>query len=110
MPNLRSSFEFVKKEAERQACNAPIQGTAADLIKRAMIELSREMSLGLENTEIKMLLQVHDELVFEIKKEKVLDVARRIRAIMERVPEFSVPILVDVKRGPNWQDMKPVSR
>ncbi|MBI4121352.1 MAG: DNA polymerase I [Candidatus Ryanbacteria bacterium] len=109
LPNLRSSFEYVRKEAERQAQNAPIQGTASDLIKRAMIDIFGELQLGPQESGVRMLLQVHDELVFEIKKNQVAEAASRIRDIMERVPEFSVPIVVDVKSGPNWQDMKPIA-
>ena len=108
LPNLRSSFDFVRKEAERQATNVSIQGTAADLIKRAMIAISRELELSPENKNIRMLLQVHDELVFEITEKNSAATVAKIRAIMERVPEFSVPIVVDAKAGLNWRDMKPV--
>ncbi len=106
LPNLRSSFEYVRKEAERMAMNAPIQGTEADLIKRAMIEIVKEFKLSNTGADIKMLLQVHDELVFEIKKNRVSEIVNKIRTIMERAPELLVPIAVDAKSGPNWQDMK----
>ncbi|MEK7649789.1 MAG: DNA polymerase I [Patescibacteria group bacterium] len=106
LPNLRSSFEYIRKESERMAVNAPIQGTNADIIKRAMIDIVRELKLGRDNTNVRMLLQVHDELVFEIKKEKIAETAGAIKAIMERVPEFSVPIIAEVKRGQNWQEME----
>jgi DNA polymerase-1 len=102
LPNLRSSFEYIRKESERMAINAPIQGTAADIVKRAMIECARE----LRSADARMLLQVHDELVFEIKKEKIALIAAAIKAIMERVPEFLVPIVVEAKHGPNWQEMQ----
>lgn len=110
LPNLRSSFDFVRKEAERMAVNAPLQGTAADLIKRAMIKIHDELKLGEKNTDVKMLLQVHDELLFEIKKEKMASVIPTIKAIMEETPEFDVPIVVDVKHGKNWDDMKTYDR
>ena len=102
--NLRSTFAYVRSEAERMAINAPIQGTGADLIKRAAIEISHK----LENDNVRMLLQVHDELLFEIKSDMIPEIAPKIRAVMERVPELSVPVVVDVKRGPNWQDMNMV--
>jgi len=105
LPNLRSSFEYIRKESERMAVNAPIQGTNADIIKRAMIDIVRELKLGRANTDVRMLLQVHDELVFEIKKEKITETVGTIKMIMERVPEFSVPIIAEVKRGANWQEM-----
>ena len=105
LPNLRSSFEYIRKESERMAVNAPVQGTAADIVKRAMIECARELGLSHNNRDARMLLQVHDELVFEIKKEKITHIIDTIKMIMERVPEFSVPIVVEVKRGANWQEM-----
>ncbi len=99
--NLRSTFVYVRSEAERMAINAPIQGTEADLIKRAMIGIAKEF----KNEDVRMLLQVHDELLFEMKKNLIPTVVPNIKAIMEKVPELSVPIVVDVKRGSNWQDM-----
>ncbi|MEK7630731.1 MAG: DNA polymerase I [Patescibacteria group bacterium] len=108
LPNLRSSFEYIRKESERMAVNAPVQGTAADIVKRAMIDIARELKLSPHNRDVRMLLQVHDELVFEIKKEKIAETIGTIKAIMERVPEFSVPIIAEVKRGANWQEMTPM--
>ena len=105
IPNLRSSFDFVRKEAERMAMNAPIQGTAADLIKRAMIEISKKYNLRDIHEPVHLLLQVHDELLFEIKKNLVKEVVPEIKRIMEIAPEVVVPIVVDVKHGPSWQDM-----
>ncbi|MSR76094.1 MAG: DNA polymerase I [Candidatus Ryanbacteria bacterium] len=105
LPNLRSSFEYIRKESERMAVNAPVQGTAADIVKRAMIDIAHELKLSRDNHDVRMLLQVHDELVFEIKKEKIAETVSTIKAIMERVPEFSVPIIAEVKRGANWQEM-----
>ena len=108
LPNLRSSFDFVRKEAERMAFNAPIQGTSADLIKRAMVEISRELNISRGNEDIKMLLQVHDELVFEIRAKEIAAYAQKIRKIMERAPELKIPIIVDAKSGPNWHSMKAI--
>ncbi|KKU52067.1 MAG: polymerase protein [Parcubacteria group bacterium GW2011_GWA2_47_10b] len=106
LPNLRSSFDFVRKEAERMAINAPIQGTEADLVKRAMIEIYTAFKLSEENERIKLLLQVHDELLFEIKKDCADEYIPRIKKIMEHTPEFDIPIIVDIKRGHNWENMK----
>ena len=108
LPNLRSSFEYIRKESERMAINAPIQGTAADIVKRAMIDITREMYLSRDNNDMRMLSQVHDELIFEIKKEKATKIVPQIKVIMERVPEFTVPIVVEAKFGKNWQEMSPV--
>lgn len=108
LPNLTSRFEYVRQEAERMATNAPIQGTEADLIKRATIEIARALKLTPDNTDVRLLLQVHDELLFEIRKRIVDTVLPKIREIMEHVPEISVPIVVDAKRGQNWQDMSVV--
>jgi DNA polymerase-1 len=105
IPNLRSSFEYVRKEAERMAMNAPIQGTAADLIKRAMIRIDASQDLSGEKGECRLLLQVHDELLFEMRKENIKKLVPAIKHIMETAPELAVPIIVDVKHGANWQDM-----
>jgi DNA polymerase I len=106
LPNLRSSFDFVRKEAERMAFNAPLQGASADIIKRAMVQINSRFELGVNNNEIRMLLQVHDELLFEIKKGCEKKYVAEIKKIMEYVPEFKVPIVVDVKAGDDWNDMK----
>ena len=91
------------------AVNHPIQGTAADLIKLAMIEIQKKLEnlKGNENGEIaRMILQVHDELVFEIKKEKVKVLAKEIKEIMENVYKLKVPVLCEVKVGDNWGEME----
>ncbi|KKR48526.1 MAG: polymerase protein [Candidatus Magasanikbacteria bacterium GW2011_GWC2_40_17] len=98
MPQLRNS-------AERMAVNAPIQGTAADLIKLAMIEVHKLLK---DKSEIKMLLQVHDELVFEVKEEAIKKYADPIQTIMENVLKLRVPIKVEVEAGDNWGEMKEI--
>ncbi|MDA1334814.1 MAG: DNA polymerase [bacterium] len=103
LPNLKASFDFVRKEAERMAVNAPFQGTNADIIKRAMIRIDNEVD---KSDNFYMLLQVHDELVFEMKKDKIKIIIPKIKKIMEDVPELDIPIVVDVKIGHNWGDMK----
>ena len=90
--------------AERQAINAPIQGSAADIIKLAMIEIHNEINM--KNIDAKMLLQVHDELIFEVENKKQDDLINKVKNIMESVhlkyKKFSVPLIVDYGSGNNW--------
>ena len=104
LPEIDSSIPVIRKSAERMAMNTPLQGTAADLIKMAMIKVE-ELINGHED-EIKMLLQIHDELIFEIKKDKINFYSPKIKEIMEGVLKLRVPILVDESRGNNWGDLK----
>ncbi|PLX26714.1 DNA polymerase I [Candidatus Parcubacteria bacterium] len=105
LPDINSSVVMVKKAAERVAINTPLQGTAADIIKMAMIKVSEE-DFG-ENA--KMLLQVHDELVFEIKKNKEKECIAKIKKIMENIVALDVEMKVDVKIGKNWNEMEDFS-
>ena len=94
-----------KQAAEREAINAPIQGTSADLIKMAMIELFNE--LNKRGLAAKMLLQVHDELLLEVPDDELDEVKALVRKVMEGVyPELSVPLEVEVSAGRNWEEMK----
>lgn len=88
--------------AERQAINAPLQGTAADIVKMAMIEVDRRIKSG--EIDAKLLLQVHDELVLEVKEDRASYVAAQVKQIMENVASFSVPLVVEVKWAKNWSD------
>lgn len=88
--------------AERQAINAPLQGTAADIVKMAMIEVDRQIKSG--QVQAKLLLQVHDELVLEVKEEFASQTALQIKKIMENIVSFSVPLMVEVKCAKNWSD------
>lgn len=88
--------------AERQAINAPLQGTAADIVKMAMTEVDRRIKSG--DIQAKLLLQVHDELVLEVKEEQAAEVAEQIKAVMENVTSFSVPLAVEAKWAKNWSD------
>ena len=97
-----------RRAEERMAVNAPIQGSEADIIKKAMIEISRTL-LPRQTEGARMLLQVHDELLFEIKTELVAELVSGIKRIMENVYKLKVSIRVDVKRGPNWRSMLLVS-
>ncbi|MBI2640895.1 MAG: DNA polymerase I, partial [Candidatus Sungbacteria bacterium] len=102
IPEIHSPNWQMKREAERMAINAPIQGSAADLVKMAMIKVDEWVKReGLESG-VRMLLQVHDELLFEIKKEKLKEIAPQIKEIMEGAAKLKTPLVVDVKFGPNW--------
>ena len=102
-PDIHAGNRVARQYAERQAMNAPIQGTAADLVKLAMLQVQKTI----ESSGIRMLLQVHDELVFEIP-EHADNPLEEIRQIMENALPMSVPIEVDGKIGPNWLDMTPL--
>ena len=86
--------------AERNAINAPIQGSAADIIKKAMIEVQEEIEN--QNLESKMLLQVHDELVFDMKKEERDVLMKIVKEKMEQTIKLNVPLVVDMGVGENW--------
>ena len=106
---LKQRLPFNQRQAlERQAINAPIQGTAADITKLAMSNLyNRLQSLGLR---AKMLLQVHDELVLEVPHEELEPVAVLVREVMESAFDLDVPLQVDIEAGPNWYDMEQLPR
>jgi DNA polymerase I len=101
LPEINSSVAMVRKAAERMAINTPLQGSAADIIKKAMVDISRQI----DDPEVRLLLQVHDELIFEIAENKVDDYARKIKLIMESVIKLKVPIVVDAKIGNCWGEM-----
>ena len=103
IPEIRSRNPGVRGFGERTAANTPIQGTAADLIKLAMIELEERLDPG----RARMLLQVHDELLFEVREGEVEDVVPVVREEMEGAMELDVPLTVDVGVGPSWYDCKP---
>lgn len=104
LPDINSSLPMVKKAAERMAINTPIQGTAADLIKLAMIKIGDLIEP--KSDEIHLLLQVHDELIFEVKEEKLDYYAKKIKKVMEEIMKLKVPIVVDVSWGKNWGELK----
>jgi len=105
IPEINSRNGMRRSMAERMAINAPIQGTAADVIKLAMIRIHDEIRR--QELRMKMVLQVHDELIFEIPGEE-MPLAQDIRGWMAGVTELRVPLVVDVKAGPNWRDMTPL--
>jgi DNA polymerase-1 len=106
LPELHSSNSVLRQAAERMAINHPIQGTAADIIKLAMVRIHR--ALHEEQVPAEMILQVHDELVFEVAREDLDRLARLVRPIMEQALPLSVPLEADLAWGPNWQDLVPL--
>jgi DNA polymerase-1 len=103
LPDILSKNRTAREFAERTAVNTPLQGTAADLIKLAMIQIHQ--ALRQKRLRAKMLLQVHDELVFEVPPEEAERVQGLVRSIMEGVYELKVPLKVDVKMGSNWAEV-----
>ena len=102
LPDLLSDNRQFKENAERIAANTPIQGSAADLIKIAMIRIQKKLEI--ENGECDMLLQVHDELVFEVPKNEITSVSQMIKHEMENAMKLSVPLIVQIGTGSNWLD------
>ncbi|MDV5354428.1 DNA polymerase I [Kosakonia sp. SMBL-WEM22] len=100
LPDIKSSNAARRAGAERAAINAPMQGTAADIIKRAMIAV--DAWLQQEKPRVRMIMQVHDELVFEVHKEDIEAVTKKIHELMESSTQLDVPLLVEVGSGPNW--------
>ena len=100
LPDIRAQQVQVRQAAERAAINAPMQGTAADIIKRAMLRV--DTALQASKIACNLLLQVHDELVFEVRDD-VIEVAKKlIRDEMESAAVLAVPLVVDVGIGPSW--------
>ncbi|MFV5382653.1 DNA polymerase I [Acinetobacter towneri] len=99
-PDIAARNMMVRKAAERAAINAPLQGSAADIIKMAMIEVDKM----LPQAQAKMLLQVHDELVFEVDADAADELAPKLAGVMQSVVEISVPLVVEVGKGNNWDE------
>ncbi len=91
-----------RQAAERAAINAPMQGTAADVIKRAMLTVDAWLAESSINA--KMIMQVHDELVFEVVKDQVTELSSAVTSLMEGAAELTVPLVVDVGVGDNWDE------
>ncbi|MDP1709686.1 MAG: DNA polymerase, partial [Candidatus Komeilibacteria bacterium] len=132
LPELKSANHQLRAAAERMAINHPVQGTAADLMKMAMIEVAKKIqdlfchperakraegslkhnerdssaSVGMTTSDVKMLLQVHDELIFEVKKGTEDEVSKTVKEIMEKVVKLRVPIKVEVHSGHSWGEIK----
>jgi len=106
IPELFSSNRNVRGFGERTAINTPIQGSAADIIKLAMLRVDEEIEK--KGLKVEMVLQVHDELIFEVPKEELQETAQLIKKEMEGAYKLSVPLVVDLKYGDNWYDMEPL--
>ena len=104
-PEIRSSMPQVVNQAERMAINMPIQGSGADLMKLAMIKIFDLIHEIKNQDDAFLLLQVHDELLFEVKESSVKNIADKIKNLMENAHKFDVPLTVDVKCGNNWAEM-----
>jgi DNA polymerase-1 len=102
LPDMNHENRVLRAEAERMAVNSPIQGTAADLIKKAMINIHKRLTS--EKFKTKMVLQVHDELVFEVPESEIPPVSALVKEDMEGVYPLSVPLQVDVNVGKNWDE------
>jgi DNA polymerase-1 len=103
LPEVRSANRMVREAAERMAINAPVQGSSADIIKIAMIDLHRGMKK--RNLMSKMLLQIHDELLFEVPESEVTEMKSLVSEIMPHAFELRVPVKIDIKLGKNWAEM-----
>jgi DNA polymerase I len=103
IPEITSPQPAIRNFAERTALNTPMQGTAADLIKRAMIELDRRLTAKFKG---RMILQVHDELLLEAPEQEIAPLAEVVKEVMEGAYKFRVPIVAETKVGANWRDMK----
>ena len=113
-PGIQSSAPFIRAQAERMAINAPVQGTAADVMRIAMNEVYAYIKKGKKTESIHMLMQVHDELIFEIKEKDVEKETKKLKEIMEGVlkgkEDHGVPILVDVAIGQNWAELEDMEK
>jgi DNA polymerase-1 len=108
IPELHAANGALRGAGERMAINMPIQGTAADIVKIAMIRLADRLSA--DGFKARMLLQVHDELLLEVPLDEVDRLIPVLRETMEGALPLSVPLTVDIKVGRDWESMTPVSR
>ena len=121
MPELQASSHMLKAAGERAAINHPVQGTAADMIKKAMVGIDRELKMANGQLKIKkknsplsivncqLILQVHDELLFEVEPKNLQKVAKLVKDKMENALKLAVPVVVDLKVGKNWGEMKKLA-
>ena len=101
---LNNKNYMIRSGGERMALNTPIQGSSADILKKAMVEIYKEFNKrGLKS---KMLIQVHDELVFNVLKDEEETVEEIVKDIMENTYKLSVPLVVDINKGTDWYDAK----
>lgn len=103
-PEIHSSNRMLQAGAERAAINMPVQGTAADIMKLAMVAV--QQAIDAQKIDAMMILQVHDELVFEIEEKKVEKEAKKIQKIMEGIVQLDIPLLIDIEVGDNWGELR----
>ena len=101
---LNNKNYMIRSSGERMALNTPIQGTSADILKKAMVEIYQEFNKN--NLKSKILIQVHDELVFNVLKDEEDKVEKIVKDIMENTYKLSVPLVVDINKGIDWYDAK----
>ena len=104
IPELMSKNYMIRSSGERMALNTPIQGTAADILKKAMVELYEE--LNKRKLKTKILLQVHDELILNVVNDELEEVKKLVREVMENTYELKVPLKVEIETGTNWYEAK----
>jgi DNA polymerase-1 len=103
LPTINDKNPMLRQFAERQAINAPLQGSNADIIKKAMIDIAVWQKTSLQQP-VHMVMQVHDELVFEVPETEIDDVKIRIRDLMEKTVTLNVPLVVSIGVGNNWDE------
>jgi DNA polymerase-1 len=103
IPNIHSKNISIRRAAERVSINAPMQGSAADIIKKAMIAINKLITES-NDLKFKVIMQVHDELVFEVDKNKQQEASRYIKELMENTTKLSVPLTVELGSGNNWDE------
>jgi DNA polymerase-1 len=101
-PDINSENQIVRKAAEREAINAPMQGSAADIIKVAMVKIDRIMQE--KKLKSRMIMQVHDELVFEVEENEIEELKKLVKSEMESAVKLKVPLKVDIGVGHNWME------
>jgi DNA polymerase-1 len=102
LPDINAKNQALRKGAERMAINAPMQGTAADIIKRAMVAVNGWLDAS--GLDARVILQVHDELVLEVREDLVEQISKDIRVHMSGAADLDVPLLVEVGVGSNWDE------
>jgi DNA polymerase-1 len=102
IPEIGSSNAMIRAGAERLAINTPIQGTQADLIKMAMLEIQKQLIA--KNLKAYMILQIHDELLFEVPNEELKEVSTLVHDVMSTIIKLKVPLIVDLNIGKNWEE------
>jgi DNA polymerase-1 len=101
---LSNTNYIIRQQGERIAQNTPVQGSAADILKKAMIEIYNEFNK--KKLKSKMILQIHDELIFNVLNEEKEEVKKIVKDKMENVYKLSVPLVVDIEEGTNWYNTK----